>query len=48
MYDGVSGLKKEHQTVAIAFGHAIIVPLTIGFIASPAYVHFVLLPGQQA
>jgi succinate dehydrogenase / fumarate reductase cytochrome b subunit len=42
------GLKKEHQKMAILFGHAVILPLTIGFISSPVYVHFVLLPGQNA
>jgi len=42
------GLSKEHQAIAIGFGRAVILPLTVGFIASPAYVHFVLVPQQEA
>jgi succinate dehydrogenase / fumarate reductase cytochrome b subunit len=38
------GLKKEYQKAAILFGHVVCVLMTAGFISSPIYVHFFLLP----
>jgi succinate dehydrogenase / fumarate reductase cytochrome b subunit len=37
-------LEQKHKAIALQFGHTFICFLTLGFLCSPVYVHFILLP----
>ena len=42
-YNKTMGLKKEYKQIAIYVGKAVSLLLTVGFLASPVYVHYVHL-----